>query len=337
MLLCLNALGAVRAAACRARPRAESRAVRNPLSHGACRTRPLLRLAAREAASGSAHTWTHAACRRRAVHQPAARAAVCAASSAGADEPASPEVEFKPQHVANLGKMRTVEQRMRVRSHRDGSSRAWLTRSRNAGCRAAPLEAGGQARGCVRGHGAASQQLLAPAAAARAQARGTLLRCAARVLGSRALRPRCRSQNQRFHRAVKKAAVAKAANPGAAKRAAPPLAPPAAAKMNVQQLGQYQEDLRLYRELRGELQARAKAAAGRLELGSRSYAPARALQMWSDAFAEEKGRRPDRKDVSDTGIKWLVRCQHHLRVMRARVLTRRCLLLRLTGTQHTQR
>lgn len=137
--------------------------------------------------------------------------------------------------------------------------------------------------------------------------------CAVRraALASRALRPRCRSQNQRFHRAVKKAAVAKAANPGAAKRAAPPLAPPAAAKMDVQQLGQYQEDLRLYRELRGELQARARAAAGRLELGSRSYAPARVLQMWSDAFAEEKGRRPDRKDVSDTGIKWLVRCEHH--------------------------
>ena len=31
------------------------------------------------------------------------------------------------------------------------------------------------------------------------------------------------------------------------------------------------------------------------------------LQLWSDAFAEENGRRPDRRDVNNTGILWLVR------------------------------
>ena len=30
-------------------------------------------------------------------------------------------------------------------------------------------------------------------------------------------------------------------------------------------------------------------------------------QLWSDAFAEENGRRPDRRDVNNTGILWLVR------------------------------
>jgi hypothetical protein len=31
------------------------------------------------------------------------------------------------------------------------------------------------------------------------------------------------------------------------------------------------------------------------------------VQLWSDAFAEENGRRPDRTDVNNTGILWLVR------------------------------
>ena len=31
------------------------------------------------------------------------------------------------------------------------------------------------------------------------------------------------------------------------------------------------------------------------------------VQIWSDAFAEQHGRRPDKKDVNDTRIPWLVR------------------------------
>jgi hypothetical protein len=36
----------------------------------------------------------------------------------------------------------------------------------------------------------------------------------------------------------------------------------------------------------------------------------RAAQLWSDAFVEERGRRPDRTDVNSTGIQWLVRRTH---------------------------
>ena len=73
--------------------------------------------------------------------------------------------------------------------------------------------------------------------------------------------------------------------------------------MTTQQLSQYQEDLKQYRELRAELEARAARASSGAALLTRV---ARA-QLWSDAFVEERGRRPDRTDVNSTGIQWLVR------------------------------
>ena len=73
--------------------------------------------------------------------------------------------------------------------------------------------------------------------------------------------------------------------------------------MNSQQLSQYQEDLKLYRELRADLAVRAPRAARTAHSVTRAVR----AQLWSDAFAEENGRRPDRKDVKDTGILWLVR------------------------------
>ena len=60
------------------------------------------------------------------------------------------------------------------------------------------------------------------------------------------------------------AAVAAVADPAAAAtraNALPLLAPAPSPKMNTQQLSQYQDDLKLYRELRADLAVRATRAA----------------------------------------------------------------------------